>query len=295
MALLARYRCDEQDNQNGSAVPLVDSGGHANNHDAPLTIFNTAADGFSHKRINCQGNVYSSGYPANEADFALAAEMTVMAWVHPQGIFNPISSFYEWVMGYGSTASATQPDNDLWGLFIGQRAASVGLSFGMHWEHGAGVDVFAWAPDGALADGFHGQKGPHHIAVIRSNGGADVKFVLDGVDLAADVLGQTVPDGGGNSHAWLFAAPTTSNTYRLNSAVADIRVYDSAESVATVQGIYNTELTRHRLDTRPGEVMTPMGRYVRGGEQGSIYVPADMGSELDPIERPNSGWAGVRP
>jgi hypothetical protein len=288
MALLAHYRCDEQDNADNV---LHDVSGHANNHDAPLTIFNTGG-GFDHLRMDATGNIYSSSEPGNPADFRLQGEMTVMCWIQRTAL-----SGSEYVIGYGDTTHETQAENHQWNLYTAASAR-----FGMWWEHTAGVDVVALSPANALdpaGDGFGGQTRCLHIACIRTiSGTATVKFVVNGVDLAADVSGLTPPDGGTYPEAgpWLFTIPRQTNIGRINAQIGDIRVYDSAESVPTILGIYNAEKARHENATRVGRPFSMLGdQYERSGPQGSLYLPRHMATELDPIVRPNSGWSGVRP
>lgn len=288
MALIAHYECNNQDNADNV---LHDISGHANNHDAALAI--SSPYGFMHRRLDATGNVYSSAEPANGADFALADECTVMCWLEMQAI--PTESVV-FLIGYGDSGE-TQAENFLWSLMVSNLA-----HFGMRWENGAGVDVPAWSPADALdldSDDFHGQTRNIHIAVIRSINGPNrnVKFCVNGVDLAADATGLTAPDGGTypNAGPWIGASPRTTNVGRIPACFSDVRVYDTAESVATVLGIYDAEKATRENANREGYPVSLLDGYERGGESGSIYVPVHTGTELDPTERPLSGWAGAGP
>jgi hypothetical protein len=284
VTLIAHYRCDTQDDDDPT---LYDVSGHPNNHDVALTLFSTSW-GFDHLRINANGNVY--GGPANPGDFALTGEMTIMCWIQRMAVMGP--TYDEWVAGYGNTTLETQADNHLWGFINDPNDA-----FGMYWEYGAGIDVKAMSPSNALdiaGDGFRGMSRAIHIACIRTINGAnrDVKFVRNGVDLGSDVTGLTPPDGGGNGGPWFFAYPKTSNVGRIAAAIADIRIYDSAESVATILGIYNSEKARHEHATRGyNEILAFGTRWSKDGESGSIYTPHNTGTRLNEDEGRNlAGW-----
>jgi hypothetical protein len=296
MALLAHYLCDNQDNGVGSET-MPDVSGHANNHDAPLTIFNTA-NGFDHKRIDVSGNVYSSAEPNNPADFRLQGDMTVCCWVTRicDTVFGAYPTTVGAIMGYGDTTHETQAENFQWQLDIISSAR-----FQLWWEHGAGVDAVAASPANAmdpLGDGWGGQTQFIHIAAIRTvSGTASVKFVVNGVDLGADVTGLTPPDGGTYPEAgpWLFALPRTTNINRAFAHIASLRVYDSAESVANLLSIYNAEKAMYENATKSVVEVAPLAGWQRSGPQGSLYVPRDTGTSLNPSDFPLAGWESERP
>lgn len=288
MTLIAHYKCDNQDDTDNT---LHDVSGHANNHDAAMSI--ASPYGFDHRRIDATGNVYSSADLANGADFAIADECTVMCWLEMQAIPTEPVVF---LIGYGDSGE-TQAENFLWSLIVSNLA-----HFGMRWEHTAGVDVSAWSPADALdldGDDFHGQTKNVHIAVIRTLDATkrDVKFVRNGIDMGADVTGLTAPDGGTYPDAgpWIGSSPRTTNVGRIPACFSDVRVYDSAESVATVLGIYNAEKATRENVTRESYPISILDGYELGGESGSIYVPVHTGSKLDPADYPLAGWESEQP
>lgn len=297
MALLAHYLCDNQDNPAGTGFKtMADVSGHANNHDADVTIYNTS-DGFEHRMIDAAGNVYSKNEPLNPADFRLQGDMTVCCWI--QRVTSLVGGYYPTtfgsIFGYGDNGE-TQVENFQWQLDMIDQAR-----FRLWWEQGVGVDVIADSPVGAMdpdSDGFGGATHCIHIACIRTvSGTASVKFVVNGVDLSADVTGLTPPDGGTypNAGPWLFASPRTTNVNRIPARMGSIRVYDTAESVATLTGIYNAEKATYENGTRTGRPLSILDGYERGGEQGLIYLPRHMGSKLDPADFPLAGWKTEQP
>jgi hypothetical protein len=171
----------------------------------------------------------------------------------------------------------------------------------MRWEYSTGTDVSAKSPANAieLASGWGGQDHMIHVAVIRSINGSnrDVKFVLNGVDLSADVTGLTAPDGGTYSNAAVrvFSLPRAINSNRFEGAVADIRVYDTAESVSNILSVYNAEKANHLNSGRVGNSYDLMTNYDRGDQDGVIYTPAHTGTGIDDhVEGSYAGWGSER-
>ena len=293
MSLLAHYLCDNQDNPSGAgSKTMADVSGHANNHDATITIYNTT-EGFDHLMIDALGNVYSASEPANPSDFRLQGDMTVCCWI--ERALDLVAGAYPTavgsVIGYGDTTHETQAENFQWQLDIVDQGR-----FRLWWEEGLGVDVIANSPVGAMdpdSDGFGGATHCMHIACIRTvSGTASVKFVVNGVDLGADVTGLTPPDGGTHPDAgpWLFALPRTTNDNRIPARLGSIRVYDSAESVATLLGIYNAEQATFENGNRLGNPLPLLDGYELGGEQGNLYLPRHTGTELDVDGNILAGW-----
>ena len=236
MTLLALWECDE--NQGRDVTTVADSSGHPNNHDFTSIGYSSSSVGFGNwnRHVNrASGDRHIS--VNNNADFLLTGNMTIMAWIRPTLTAN--NNKYIVACGAGGT-SEVQANNILWSLVW-----NTSNQFGMHWEQGAGVDVTAFSTTAPL---IVKNEDPIHIAVVRSINGAqrDVKFFLNGVDLAEDVTGLTAPDGGASAVCEMFRLPgADSNVPGAN--IWGVRVYDTAELAAAVQAVYNAGPVPYRL------------------------------------------------
>lgn len=289
MTLIAHYKCDDN-RPSGDISTLIDSSGHPNNHDMALTYFNTAI-GFGHKMALTPGWFYGAA-AANEADFLTFGECTIMAWFHLTSLATLES--LECVLAMGDYNSELAAANLAWAFVVDR----INDRFGMMWEYGAGTDVNAWAPGGSLSKG---DKALHHCAVVRSINGAqrDVKFVVDGVDLAADVTGLTAPDGTlvGNSQVDAFRMPNWGfSNNLLDAVVSQLRFYDNALTVGDIQNVYAAEVG---AIPRVGfEIPRIPSDWAKGGDRGgSIYLPRSTGTKLDEGATAGSlaGWESERP
>lgn len=299
MALVGYWKCNESPTDQVTSV--ADSSGHANNHDFTSVGYYTpygrtvgqfmnnyrysAATGDRHISVN------------NNADFLITGDMTIAAWVR---MHNPLPDTYRFFIGCGAGGvSEVQADNIQWSLI-----ASPSGQFGMLWENGAGVDVLAYSPVSQL-DQY--SEDFQHIAVIRSTnlGLLDVKFVLNGVDLGADITGLALPDGGANAVCEMLRMPgADARTPYCN--IANVRVYDTAETVGAMASVYASEgpemLRLSNLFVPPEELIgnepdTDVSIDPVFGALGTTVARTAIhtGTRLDQVERPNSGWARVGP
>lgn len=300
MALLAYWKCDE--NQGRDVTAVADSSGHANNHDFTSVGYASGSVGFVNKNRHANAQAGDRHISANNnADFQLAGDMTIMAWLYP--ILIPNNTKYIVGCGAGGTSEA-QADNMQWALVW-----STTGQFGMQWEQGLGVDVFALTTSTPILTLV---EGPLHIAVVRTINGAnrDVKFYLNGADLAEDVTGLTPPDGGANAVCEMLRIPgADSNIPKAN--IWNVRIYDTAESPASVGAIFAAELSEalrvaytpnpsdsliryeenafNAYDLAP-QIVAPI---TRNGN--NAYGSTPTGTNLDLEQRPNSGWAQAGP
>lgn len=297
MTLIGYWKCDENRGRNVTSV--ADSSGHPNNHDFTGVGYSTDSVGFgNHNRHANQAGGDSHTSVNNNADFLLTGDMTIMAWIWPQK--TPNNDKYLIGCGAGGTSEASA-DNMQWALIW----TSTG-QFGMRWEQGAGVDVDALSPAGQINVKT---EVPLHLAVVRSiNGGnRDVKFYLNAVDLAADVTGLSPPDGGANAVCEMLRIPGADSNVPLCN-IWNVRVYDTAELAAVVSAVYTAELPvpyRFGYTTDPGlSPFAMIGSGAYGDEQtqvdlalpgASAYAGVPTGTNLDLVERPNSGWAEAGP
>ena len=297
MALLAHWKCDE--NLAKDVTSVADSSGHANNHDFATVSYASSSAGFVNKSRHSSRASGDYHTAANKnADFLLTGDLTVMAWLRP--IQDANNNKYIVACG-GSGSSEVQADNMLWSLVW-----NTSDQFGMTWEQGAGVDVNAFSTTAPLA--LPGD-GPVHIAVVRSINGAlrDVKFYLNGIDLAEDVTGLTAPDGGANALCEMLRLPSV-NSNVPGANIWNVRVYDSAEPPANVLSVYSAELTEATRDpgillptlqeievygsAAYGQQATAIGQEQSGS---GAYSFKHTGSNLDLDERPGSGWSTAGP
>lgn len=286
MTLIAHYKCEEN-RPSGDITTLLDSSGHPNNHDMSLVYYDTAI-GFGHKMAITVGWFF--GYDAaNKADFPLFGECTIMAWLNPCP-----TGEQEWIIGFGDASGETAVQNIAWSLV----SDVPNKRFGMLWEYGAGVDVTAWAPSGSL---LVGETRPKHFAVIRTINGAqrDVKFVVDGVDLSADVTGLTAPDGTliANAQIDAFRAPNFGfSNLQYDGIASQLRVYDNALTVGEVLNVYNAEAPSFpRVEVDIPRIPSDWAKG--GGRGGSLYLPRSTGTKLDEGATAGSlaGWESERP
>lgn len=278
MTLIGYWKCNE--NQGKDVSTVVDSSGHANNHDFGTVVYTSDSYGFVNNARHAPGSAANyHGSVGNNSDLQLTGDTTIMAWVRP--LIDPPG--YRWVIGCAQPGAA-QADNILWCL----RFLSSG-AFDMGWEYGANNGVSAASPTGIISGPA---EAPMHLAVVRSINGAnrDVKFFVDGADLAADVTGLTAPDGGGNSTVEMLRFPNDNSEY-IAADIWNVRVYDSAESAGAVSAVYAAELgeaTRAGYPTNPALAAS----QVLGS---GAYTSVPTGTNLDIDERPNSGWATTGP
>jgi hypothetical protein len=297
LTLIAHWKCDE--NQGRNVTSAADSSGHPNNHDFASVGYATASVGFGNWNRHSAGSGDRHSSVGNNADFLLTGDLTIMAWLWPQA--NPTNDKYLVACGLGT--SEVQADNLLWSLIWNSSG-----QFGMRWEQGAGVDVNALSPASQIAVKT---EVPLHLAVVRSINGAqrDVKFFLNGVDLAADVTGLTAPDGGANALCEMLRLPNANSNIPVAN-IWNVRVYDTAELAAAVWSVYTSELPapyRFGYTPNPAEPLIqydPLGFGAYDSEEVAIdkaqagagaYAGVPTGTELDQVERPNSGWAQVGP
>jgi hypothetical protein len=296
MTLIAHWKCDE--NQGKNVTSVADSSGHPNNHDFTSVGYSSSSVGFVNKSRHsnaASGDRHIS--VNNNADLSLIGNMTIMAWIMPQGV--PTNTKY--LVGFGAGgAGNVQADNLLWSLIW-----STTGQFGMQWEQGAGVDVNALSTSTPVVPKA---DYPLHLAVVRTINGAnrDVKFYLDGSDLSEDVTGLTAPDGGGNSVCEMLRIPgADSNVPKAN--IWGVRVYDTAESAGAISTIHSAERSEADRFGYPTDGIVPLQLLAEGAYQpqtlgieqsqpgGPVYEGVPTGTNLDPVERPNSGWATEGP
>jgi len=300
MALVGYWKCDERPIDLVTSV--LDYSGHANNHDFASVGYYKWFSQLRGRFLNaCRYSENNGDYHAsvnNNADFLLTGDVTISAWVRRFGA--PGAGTIRYLISCGVGGSEVQADNYLWSL-----VQTSGDGFGMFWEQGAGVDVTAYSPGGELD--YYDPQPLQHIAVVRSINGAlrDVKFYVDGIDLVADVTGLTPPDGGANAVCEMLRSPTVSaETFHGN--VALVRVYDTAESPANIAAIYAAELPLvDRLGYSVGQDMEQLGSYpvvlsgpniqTIGFDPLANREAVATGTNLDQVERPNSGWASEGP
>jgi hypothetical protein len=304
MALLAHWKLDE--NQGKMAAPgvVADSSGHANDHSFSSHLYATSALGFWNRGRHCALNDRHITV-ANNADFlALNGNITIMAWLRIP--FIPAGDQY--IIGCGLEPGETQAENILWSLYF-----NASRQFGMRWEHTNGTEVTALSP---VAQFSQADEAPTHIAVVRSINGAqrDVKFIVNGVDIAADVTALTAPDGGASGLCEMFREPGNQQL-DPNGNFWNIRVYDTAESVANVLAVYNAELPamarvayKNSLPALPTRIGTEgtngydlatlfpsvLGQFA-GGDLGAAYNAEHTGSKLFEAGRGQAGWTQELP
>lgn len=298
MALLAYWKCNE--NQGRNVTSVVDSSGHANNHDFASVGYSSPSVGFTNWNRHAVASAGDRHVSVNNnPDFLLTGDMTIMAWLWPH--VTPNNDKYIVGCGAGGT-SEVQADNMQWALIWNASG-----QFGMRWEQGAGIDVDALSPASQIVINA---ESPFHLAVVRTINGAnrDVKFYLNGVDLVADVTGLTPPDGGANAVCEMLRIPGADSNVP-NGNIWDVRIYDTAEGPGTVASVYASELpVPYRFPYVPNPslplILTPIGSGAYQFEQTEIpisliesvaYQAVHTGSNLDLEQRPNSGWAQVGP
>ena len=270
MTLISKWKLDENDN---SVSSVVDSSGHANNHD--LTSLTISTGAFGHKRFRTEGSSYFESVN-NNSDFLVTGECTVMAWILP----TVATSVKQWLVGVAGSGAGSAY-NALWGLLLTDTGR-----FGMLWQYGSQQEVTAYCPNDTLpTDNF---PDPIHIACVRSINATkrDVKFVLNGVDVGSDVTALTAPDDGASSICEMLQKPADTTDRLDDCDIWNVRFYDSAESVATILGIYNAELSEA---TRVSEEHDTSLLPILNGEHGEVYDSVFTGHELLP-ERAQSGW-----
>ena len=296
MTLIAHWKCDE--NQGKAVTSVTDSSGHPNNHDFTSIGYSSSSVGFVNKSRHANASSGDRHISVNNnADFSLTGNMTIMAWIRAQGV--PTNTKYIVGFGAGGTGNV-QADNLLWSLIW-----STTGQFGMQWEQGAGVDVNALSTSTPIS-----VKSDYalHLAVVRTINGAnrDVKFYLDGTDLAEDVTGLTAPDGGGNSLCEMLRIPgADSNVPKAN--IWGVRIYDTAEAAGVISTIHSAERAEADRFGYPTTGIVPLQSFAFGAYQphevsieqsqpgGPAYEAVQTGTNLDQDERPNSGWATTGP
>lgn len=169
---------------------------------------------------------------ANPSDFLLYGALTVCCWYHPDHYYNYHNPTY---LVNCSGVDDTAPENDLWSLQIASDRRLL-----LHWENGAGVDVFA-ASNNYL---FPLQGWSHATAeryeVVAGKWGCN--FYRNGALHSTDDnggAGYDPPDGGANALPRINHRGTT-NSYRSYD-MDSVRVYDTAIGAAAIQAIYDEE------------------------------------------------------
>jgi hypothetical protein len=291
MTLIGHYKLD---NQNDANTTLVDSSGHANNHDGTVYNISTEYDGFNHKVMRTDSSPYATSF-ANSSDFDVGIDMAVCAWVQLNAVPGVVGANPQCLGGYGNNG-ATEADNLQWSLYISGTA-----KIGMYWEYGSSPALqTAWSTADALdldSNGFCGQDHMIHIGCIRSNGdgNCDVEFYINGQSYGSSQTGLTLPSGGSSGHLDLFRSPKIS--HYSNVHVASFRVYDT--NLVNMEDIYNAEKTTYEHSYKVGNQIIGFGtRWEQGGGPGTLYTPVHTGTMLDEISLSgvsSAGWESERP
>ena len=152
-----------------------------------------------------------------EADLKLMTDMTIACWYRANA--SPPGASPKFAAYTGS--NETEAENNAY-LFYYVAGSTL---FRMSWEQGAGANVVVDTGSWSFTAGQW-----YHIAVVRSNSGADVAFFIDGAQLGSKSTGNTPPTG---------ATGSNFSMRQRDGAMMHWAIWDSALSDEDIAELYN--------------------------------------------------------